>query len=114
MQQNVSSGSDFSPRQLVEHGKSTNSHVIPQKSGAPLSLKKKTCALDHSGVPQSSPRDTYIIPQGDKAVGGANHKHFHNIPHSGDPGSSNTAVRSGRHRIVSESSTSDEEATVQL
>ena len=47
-------------------------------------------------------------------MGGANHKDFHAIPHSGDPGSSNTAVRSGRHRIVSTSSTSDEKATLQL
>ena len=47
-------------------------------------------------------------------MGEANHKDFHDIPRSGDPGSSNTAVRSGRHRIVSTSSISDEEATVQL
>ena len=47
-------------------------------------------------------------------MGGANHKDFHAMPHGGDPGSSNTAVRSGRRGIVSTSSTSDEEAAVQL
>ena len=47
-------------------------------------------------------------------MGGANHKDFHDIPHSGDPGSSNRAVHSGRCRIVSMSSTSDKEATVQV
>ena len=87
VQQDVSSDSDsdFYPRQLVEHGKSTNIHVIPQ-SGVPVSLKKKTRALDHSGVPESSPRNIHVIPQGDKVVGGANQKDFHAMPHGGDPG----------------------------